>query len=165
MIVIGLYMALLLDLATLSAKLSAYVLVAIGVISELTLMMIALSPILSVAVGIFLVVVSVGCLSIFVSQLTASYREIYDSMVGYASLRRMQIEVDYLQTTRRKTWNRFVKSLMFDEPLEFGEGDIGLPGGIQIMEAANLYPQYRESIQRYGGTRQCDRQRHNCIGS
>lgn len=44
MFVIGLYMSLLLDLATLSAKLSAYVLVAIGVISELTLMLIALCP-------------------------------------------------------------------------------------------------------------------------
>lgn len=39
--------------------------------------------------------------------------------VGYAALRRMQIEVDYLQTLRRKTWNHFVGSLMLDEPLEF----------------------------------------------
>lgn len=73
-------------------------------------------------------------------------------MVGYASLRRMQIEVDYLQTLRRKTWNHFVKSLKLEEPLEFGEGDIGLPGGIQIMEPAQLHPQHRESIHRYGGS-------------
>ena len=33
----------------------------------------------------------------------------------------------------------------------FGEGDIGLPGGIQIMEPAQLHPQHRESIHRYGG--------------
>ena len=34
----------------------------------------------------------------------------------------------------------------------FGEGDIGLAGGIQLMESAYLYPQHRESIQRFGGS-------------
>lgn len=201
MFVIGLYMALLLDLATLWPKLSAYVLVVINVLPELFLMLASLSffilmfatciavsvndvasfqefpmallrlfqfamrmngddelisisqsPVLSVALGLFLLVISVGCLSIFVAQLTGAYEEIYNSMVGYASLRRMQIEVDYLQTLRRKTWNHFVKSLKLEEPLEFGEGDIGLPGGIQIMEPAQLHPQHRESIHRYGGS-------------
>lgn len=84
--------------------------------------------------------------------MTQSYLELYDSMVGYAAMRRMQIEVDYLQTLRRKTWNHFVGSLMLNEPLEFGEGDIGLPGGIQIMEPAKLHVLHRESIQRYGGS-------------
>lgn len=201
MLVIGLYMSLLMDLATLSAKLSTYVLVAINVLPELVLALSALcffifmfatcvavsvndvrsfqefptsllrlfqfalrinsdedlvaisqSPLLSVGVGLFLVVILVGTFSILVAQLTQSYLELYDSMVGYAALRRMQIEVDYLQTLRRKTWNHFVGSLMLDEPLEFGEGDIGLPGGIQIMEPAKLHVLHRESIQRYGGS-------------
>ena len=32
--------------------------------------------------------------------------------------------------------------------MEFAEGDIGLPGGIQILEPANLYPTYEDSIHR-----------------
>lgn len=35
-----------------------------------------------------------------------------------------------------------------DEPLEFGEGDIGLPGGVQIEEPAKLHPLHRETIMR-----------------
>ena len=32
--------------------------------------------------------------------------------------------------------------------MEFAEGDVGLPGGIQILEPANLYPTYEDSIHR-----------------
>lgn len=40
------------------------------------------SPVLSVGVGLFLVVILVGVFSILVAQLTQSYLELYDSMVG-----------------------------------------------------------------------------------
>ncbi|CAK9025545.1 unnamed protein product [Durusdinium trenchii] len=201
MFIIGLYMALLLDLATLSAKFSAYVLVVINTLPEVLLMLASLaffilmfatciavsendvqsfqdfpmvvlrlfqfairinghdelqdimqSPVLSLGLGAFLVVLILGTFSIFVAQLTCVHEEIYSSMVGYASLRRMQIEVDYMQTLRRKTWKKFVQGLAMDEPLEFGEGDIGLPGGVQIEEPAKLHPLHRETIMRYGGT-------------
>eukprot|EP00913_Durusdinium_trenchii_P022538 g21170.t1 len=211
MFIIGLYMALLLDLATLSAKFSAYVLVVINTnqtarasssrAEEVLLMLASLaffilmfatciavsendvqsfqdfpmvvlrlfqfairinghdelqdimqSPVLSLGLGAFLVVLILGTFSIFVAQLTCVHEEIYSSMVGYASLRRMQIEVDYMQTLRRKTWKKFVQGLAMDEPLEFGEGDIGLPGGVQIEEPAKLHPLHRETIMRYGGT-------------
>lgn len=36
--------------------------------------------------------------------------------------------------------------------MRFGEGDIGLAGGIQLLESAKLHPQNRESIQRFGGS-------------
>eukprot|EP00439_Symbiodinium_sp_Y106_P001776 s2114_g1.t1 len=37
------------------------------------------------------------------------------------------------------------------EPLEFNEGDIGPPGGIQILEPANASTVTEDSIKRYGG--------------
>ena len=40
------------------------------------------SPLLSVGVSSFLVVILVGTFSILVAQLTQSYLELYDSMVG-----------------------------------------------------------------------------------
>ena len=43
-------------------------------------------------------------------------------------------------------------SLRFDQLLEFDEGDVGLGGGIQIKEAANLNPTSDDIIQRFGGT-------------
>ena len=33
-------------------------------------------------------------------------------------------------------WQRFIASLQLDEPCEFGEGDIGLAGGIQALTAS-----------------------------
>lgn len=34
-------------------------------------------------------------------------------------------------------WERFVESLHFGEPCEFGEGDVGMPGAVQMTEPAN----------------------------
>ncbi|CAE7377621.1 unnamed protein product, partial [Symbiodinium necroappetens] len=199
--IVALYMALLLDLAALSIKLNAYVLVAINVLPELFLMITAVAflvimfatcvavshtsvdtfkdmptagmrffqiaakmqdnrgmpeistvPLLMVAIGLFMVAVVIGAFNIFVAQLTCAHQEIYDSMVGYSILRRMQISIDTMQTLRRRKFKQFVDSLVMDEPLEFGEGDIGLPGGVQIMECASLHPQNKESIIRFGGS-------------
>eukprot|EP00438_Fugacium_kawagutii_P008395 Skav234441 [mRNA] locus=scaffold1647:4283:15111:+ [translate_table: standard] len=227
MVVIALYMALLMDLATLSTQLGAYVLVVLNVLPELFLMLIGVgffilmfatcmavslndvasfqtfpmamlrlfqfsiktnseaelveiaeSPVLAVAMGAFVALVILGNFSIFVAQLTCAHQEIYASMVGYACLRRMQIEVDSVQNLKQNLWKHFVDGLRLDEPLErlgeslrtvscftwvlacinislirlFGEGDIGLAGGIQRMECAKAHPQYRESIQRFGGS-------------
>ncbi|CAE7808573.1 unnamed protein product [Symbiodinium sp. CCMP2456] len=199
--IVALYMALLLDLAALSIKLNAYVLVAINVLPELFLMITAVAflvimfatcvavshtsvdafkdmptagmrffqiaakmqdnrgmpeistvPLLMVAIGLFVLAVVFGAFNIFVAQLTCAHQEIYDSMVGYSILRRMQISIDTMQTLRRRKFKQFVDSLVMDEPLEFGEGDIGLPGGVQIMECASLHPQNKESIIRFGGS-------------
>lgn len=201
MVVIAVYMVLLMDLATLSRHMAAYVLVALNVLPELFLLLISIgflilmfatciavssndvasfqtfpmailrlfqfsintkgdtelmaiaeSPLLCVAIGTFVALTSLGSFSIFVAQLTCAHHEIYANMVGFAGLRRMQIEVDSLQYLKPKTWKAFVEGLRLDEALEFGEGGIGLAGGIQLMESAYLYPQHRESIQRFGGS-------------
>lgn len=49
-------------------------------------------------------------------------------------------------------WDRFVVSLKLDEKLEFGPGDIGLPGGIQIIEPGGAHLVTEDMIQRYGGS-------------
>lgn len=51
-----------------------------------------------------------------------------------------------------KRWERFVVSLKMDEKLEFNEGDIGLAGGIQVLEPAGAHPVTTDSIKRYGGS-------------
>ena len=48
----------------------------------------------------------------------------------------------------QKVFRRFVQGLHLEKRMEFAEGDIGLPGGIQILEPANLYPTYEDSIHR-----------------
>jgi len=199
--IVVLYMALLLDLAALSIKLQAYVLVAINIMPELLLTLSAVLffllmfatcvsvtptsvdafkdmptaalrffqmsvkihdsrgmsdyasvPLLMVALGLFVVAVVFSAFNIFIAQLTCAYQEIYASMVGHSILRRMQISIDIIQTLRKKNFKDFVKSLVMDAPLEFGEGDIGLPGGVQIMEQAAAHPLNKESILRFGGS-------------
>merc|ERR1719253_382278 len=49
-------------------------------------------------------------------------------------------------------WTRFVAGLNLDEPKEFGEGDLGLAGCVQVMEPASLHPTTEETIRRYGGS-------------
>ena len=76
-----------------------------------------------------------------------------------------------------KSWTRFLESLHFDERLapwlqikakndsisvtcirawrlsqEFNEGDVGVAGGIQVLEPASQHPTSVESIRRYGGS-------------
>ena len=167
MLVIVLFMALLMDLATLSARMNAYVLVALNVLPELFLLMIGVgfcilmfatceavslndvesfqsfplallrlfqysiktnseaelldiaeSPMSTVAMGMFLLTITLGSFSIFVAQLSCAHNEIYASMVGFASLRRMQVEVDFLKHIKKNAWTAFVDGLRLDEPLE-----------------------------------------------
>merc|ERR550532_1046706 len=49
-------------------------------------------------------------------------------------------------------WEKFVGKLRLDERLEFNEGDIGLSGGIQVMEPANVNPTTTDAIRRFGGS-------------
>merc|ERR1712146_39304 len=40
----------------------------------------------------------------------------------------------------------------FEERLEFNEGDIGLPGGLQLTEPSNANPTTVDAIRRFGGS-------------
>merc|ERR1719502_2145722 len=45
-----------------------------------------------------------------------------------------------------------MESLRLDKNLEFNEGDIGVPGGLQIQEPARLNPTTKDQILRFGGS-------------
>merc|ERR550539_1276687 len=51
-----------------------------------------------------------------------------------------------------KRWTKFITSLHLDDKVEFGEGDVGLPGGIQVMEPANANITTVDMIRRFGGS-------------
>merc|ERR1740117_2897657 len=52
----------------------------------------------------------------------------------------------------KKKWRRFMENQRLDRRLEFNEGDIGIAGGLQIMEPARLNPTTKDQISRFGGS-------------
>lgn len=196
-----LYYALCLDLAVLSTKVSAYVLVCIRMLSEVFLFLLALfctllafgssisvvehhqsdfnglhkgmlvllemamrmydgkhfelyesDPLVLTAVFIFLVTSVIFLLNMLVAQLTCAYEAVYGDMVGYARLERIEIICNTMVNVSESRWRTFCESLRLHEKCEFGAGDIGVTGGLQVMEPANLNPTTRDMIRRFGGS-------------
>ncbi|CAK0792946.1 unnamed protein product [Prorocentrum cordatum] len=94
-------------------------------------------PMLMVAVVAYLIVSAVFLLNLLIAQLNCAYQSTYQDMVGYARLNRGKIVAEAMQVVTEKRWRAFVDSMLLDERCEFGEGDIGLAGGVQVREAAN----------------------------
>merc|ERR1719329_245275 len=90
-------------------------------------------------VSLFLVSIAIFFLNLLIAQLVSAYERIYSHMVGLARISRMEIIVETMHTVPKKRWERFVESLRLDASLEFNEGDVGFPGGVQIKEASTLY--------------------------
>jgi len=105
-----------------------------------------------IAVSLFIIIVIVFLLNLLVAQLNGAYQAIYDDMVGYARLNRGNIIVSTLSSVSAKRWDRFLATLKLDERLEFNEGDIGLAGGIQVLEPSNANPTTVDAIRRFGGS-------------
>jgi hypothetical protein len=201
MIAMLLYFALLIDLAVLSTKVSAYVLVCIRMVSEVSLFLLALfavllafasgisvikhdqkdfagihkgllvlleitmrmfdgahyeyyesDPLVLTCVFIFMVAVTVFLLNMLVAQLTCAYEAVYADMIGYARLERIEIIVGCIPVVSQKRWSAFLDALKLETKVEFNAGDIGVNGGIQILEAANLNPTTTDMIKRFGGS-------------
>merc|ERR1719443_2540006 len=185
MLAMLLYFALLIDLAVLSTKVSAYVLVCIRMLSEVFLFLLALAatllafasgisvikhdqndfagipngllallemtmrmydgahfesyesdPLVLVCVFVFLVSVIVFLLNMLVAQLTCAYEAVYVDMIGYARLERIEIIVGIMPVVSEKRWRRFCDTLALDQKVEFNAGDVGVAGGLQLLEAA-----------------------------
>lgn len=109
-------------------------------------------PILLCAVFAFVTASAVLLLNLLIAQLNCSYVYIYANMVGYARLKRCAVIVETLAHTREDNWSRFHSTLGLDVPLEFGEGDVGMAGGIQDMEPANAHLVTKDRILRFGGS-------------
>lgn len=109
-------------------------------------------PILLSLVCCFLIATTVFLTNLLAAQLTCAYDDVMEDMVGYARLRRMEIIVEMMPKAPLRSWRGFVKSLQLDEPLEFNAGDIGLAGGIQVLERASANPTTTDTIKRFGGS-------------
>lgn len=109
-------------------------------------------PALLFAVIVFVCASAILLLNLLIAQLNCSYEHVYQDMLGYAHLNRASVIMESLQTCSETRWQRFVTSLRLDQRVEFNEGDLGLPGAIQLLEPASLNPVTVERITRYGGT-------------
>jgi len=103
-------------------------------------------------VVVFVIIVVAFLLNLLVAQLNQAYASVYLDMQGYARLNRAEVIVTTLEGVRLSSWKRFLQSLRLDRPLEFNEGDVGLAGGIQILEPANANPTTVDSVRRFGGS-------------
>merc|ERR1712087_521910 len=63
-----------------------------------------------------------------------------------------RIVVETMPLVPEKRWVRFLQTLALDERLEFNEGDIGVAGGIQVLEPASANPTTIDMIKRFGGS-------------
>merc|ERR1719375_2285720 len=51
-----------------------------------------------------------------------------------------------------RRWFALIEALKLGEKVEFGAGDVGVSGGLQILEASNLNPTTSDMIRRFGGS-------------
>merc|ERR1712048_898614 len=105
-----------------------------------------------IGVCIYLVVAVIFLFNMLIAQLACAYTSIYQDMVGYARLKRIKIIVETMVGIQAKRWNRFVEGLNFEQRIGFNEGDVGLAGGIQVLEAANANPTTVDMIKRFDGS-------------
>jgi len=103
-------------------------------------------------VAIFLLCSVVFLINVLIAQFASAYGVIYQDMVGYARLKRIQIIVETMPVVTKEKWGRFIDGLSFDTKLEFNDGDVGLSGGYATTETANLHPTTEERIERFGGS-------------
>jgi len=109
-------------------------------------------PVVLFIVYLYLIAGMVFLLNLLVAQLTCAYDAIYKDMVGYARLKRLKIIVECMPSVSPKRWASFVANLDMDKRLEFNEGDVGLSGGVQVLDLASANPTTVDIIKRFGGS-------------
>eukprot|EP00435_Cladocopium_sp_Y103_P065929 s642_g28.t1 len=115
-------------------------------------MIISTSVLVTIPVCMFLFIVGICLTNLLVAQLSQSYHDAYSNMQGYARLNRASITNTTVQGISVKRWTRFLESLKLDDALEFNEGDVGLSGGIQVLEPSNAHIVTEDTIKRFGGS-------------
>jgi hypothetical protein len=109
-------------------------------------------PALLATVTLYIVVTVVFLLNLLIAQLNCSYVSTFRDMLGFARLNRCKIVINQMSTVGHHRWGQFVTSLRLDERLEFNEGDIGLAGGLQVLEPSSANVTTVDSIRRFGGS-------------
>jgi len=110
------------------------------------------APFVMIATSGFAIMIAIFLINLLIAQVIGAYSAVYDDMVGYARLNRAAIIVTTLEQVSEKSWSRFLQAQKFEERLEFNEGDIGLPGGLQLTEPSNANPTTVDAIRRFGGS-------------
>merc|ERR1719491_1085672 len=90
--------------------------------------------------------------NLLIAQLNCSYQATYRDMVGFARLNRGKIVCETMPSVAKWRWKRFLDTLMLEECVEFGEGDMGLAGGVQVLEPASANITTIDMIRRFGGS-------------
>jgi len=109
-------------------------------------------PALLAAVMVYNIVSAVFLINLLIAQLNASFSSTYLDMLGYARLNRCKIIIEAMTSVPRSRWTKYIEELRLDERCEFGEGDIGLAGGVQVFEPASWHPTTVDMIKRFGGS-------------
>jgi len=109
-------------------------------------------PALMVAIFAYVVTTVIFMLNLLIAQLNCAYQATYQDMLGFARLNRGKIVTETMPSVAKNRWDRFVRNLRLDERVEFGEGDIGLSGGIQVWEPASANITTVDMIRRFGGS-------------
>jgi len=100
----------------------------------------------------FIFITKVYMVSLLIAQLSGAYIVTFEDMLGWASLKRGEVCAASMGSVARGRWSRFVASLRLDEPCEFGEGDVGMPGAVQLTEPASANVTTKDMIKRFGGS-------------
>mmetsp|Transcript_36930 Transcript_36930/g.86549 ORF Transcript_36930/g.86549 Transcript_36930/m.86549 type:complete len:1416 (-) Transcript_36930:112-4359(-) len=126
--------------------------VTLGMLPAETLRDLEREPVTFLAVFMFVIFTVVFLMNLLIAQLTCSYQSVYEDMVGFARLSRMSIISETMPAVSKARFDKFVASLQLDKKLEFNAGDVGVVGGVQVKEPANLNPQQQDTIKRFGGS-------------
>merc|ERR1719220_861553 len=94
-------------------------------------------PALMIAVVIYVIISNIFLANLLIAQVNCSYLSTYQDMVGYARLNRGKILIEAMTSVSKMNWSKFINTLHLDDRVEFGEGDLGLSGGVQVFELAN----------------------------
>jgi len=105
-----------------------------------------------VLVAAFIAAIDMFLFNLLIAQICSEHQAVYDDMVGYARIRRIQTIYFTMPYVNKVSWTKWIVSLGLDQRLEFNRGDVGLSGGIQVTEPANLNPTLVEQIIRFGGS-------------
>lgn len=104
-----------------------------------------------VIISLFVCLISFVLINLLAVQLMEAYAAHSEDLHGCAQLSRAAILVRSMEQVHHWSWSSFLQSLQFDEPVEFNEGDVGLAGGVQVLENAHRSVVTVDRIHRYGG--------------
>jgi len=101
---------------------------------------------------VYVVITIIFMLNLLIAQLNCAYQATYLDMLGYARLNRGKIVYETMPSVPKWRWEAFVRVLSLNECLEFGEGDMGVPGGVTVFEPASANITTVDMIRRFGGS-------------